>query len=86
MWLCAVNTGEEKINGLTYVNRALGEEKHIELAGMFVQIGLIPNTKWLNGILERNQIGEIIVDSVVLLKFLVSSLPGIDDCYPNCTW
>ena len=44
MWLCAVTTSEEKVNSLTYVDRGSGEEKHIELAGVFVQIGLIPNT------------------------------------------
>ena len=56
-------TGEEKVNGLTYLDRSLGEERHIEIAGVFVQIGLIPNTEWLDGILERNRIGEIIVDT-----------------------
>lgn len=55
-------TGTDKVNGLTYVDRATGEEKHIELAGVFVQIGLVPNTDWLEGTLERNKIGEIIVD------------------------
>lgn len=55
-------TGNDKVNGLTYVDRESGEEKHIELAGVFVQIGLIPNTEWLDGTLDRNQIGEIIVD------------------------
>ena len=63
MRLCAVTTGEEKVNDLTYVDRRSGEEKHIELAGVFVQIGLIPNTEWLIGVLKRNQIGEIIVDT-----------------------
>ena len=65
-------TGEEKVNGLTYVDRASGEERHIELAGVFVQIGLIPNTEWLDGILERNRIGEIIVD-----KRGATSIPGV---------
>ncbi len=65
-------TGEEKVNGLTYVDRASGEENHIELAGVFVQIGLIPNTEWLDGILERNKIGEIIVD-----KRGATTIPGV---------
>jgi len=65
-------TGNEKVNGLTYVDRESGEEKHIELAGVFVQIGLSPNTEWLNGILERNQIGEIIVD-----KRGSTTIPGV---------
>ena len=65
-------TGNEKVNGLTYVERASGDEKHIELAGVFVQIGLIPNTEWLDGTLERNQIGEIIVD-----KRGATNVPGV---------
>ena len=36
-----------KVNGLTYKDRQSGEEKHVELAGVFVQIGLVPNTEWL---------------------------------------
>lgn len=65
-------TGTDKVNGLTYVDRATGEEKHIELAGVFVQIGLVPNTDWLEGTLERNKIGEIIVD-----KKGATSIPGV---------
>lgn len=65
-------TGTDKVNGLTYVDRATGEEKHIELAGVFVQIGLVPNTEWLEGTLERNRIGEIIVD-----KKGATSIPGV---------
>lgn len=55
-------TGDENVNGITYVDRTTGEEKHVPVAGVFVQIGLVPNTEWLDGIVERNQIGEIIVD------------------------
>lgn len=55
-------TGTDKVNGLTYMDRATEEEHHIELDGVFVQIGLIPNTEWLEGSVERNRFGEIIVD------------------------
>ena len=65
-------TGKDKVNGLTYIDRESGEEKHIELAGVFVQIGLIPNTDWLEGTLERNKIGEIIVD-----KRSATTIPGV---------
>lgn len=65
-------TGNDKVNGLSYIDRESGEEKHIELAGVFVQIGLIPNTEWLEGILERNKIGEIIVD-----KHGATTIPGV---------
>ena len=38
------------------------EEHHIELVGVFVQIGLVPNTDWLGDTVERNKMGEIVVD------------------------
>ncbi|MBP7545805.1 MAG: alkyl hydroperoxide reductase subunit F, partial [Acidovorax sp.] len=38
-----------KVNALAYKDRATGEEKRVELEGIFVQIGLLPNTDWLKG-------------------------------------
>lgn len=55
-------TGDTKVNGLTYVDRATNEEHHIDLAGVFVQIGLVPNTDWLKDSLELTKMGEIVVD------------------------
>lgn len=65
-------TGTDTVNGLTYIDRATGEEKHIKLDGVFVQIGLVPNTDWLGDYVEKNQIGEIIVD-----KRGQTSVPGL---------
>lgn len=65
-------TGTDKVNGLTYIDRGTGEERHIELSGVFVQIGLVPNTDWLKGKLELNRMGEIIVD-----KRGATSMPGV---------
>ncbi|WP_251554048.1 alkyl hydroperoxide reductase subunit F [Neobacillus muris] len=56
-------TGTDKVNGLTYIDRETGEEHHIELQGVFVQIGLVPNTEWLADTLERTRMGEIVVDN-----------------------
>jgi alkyl hydroperoxide reductase subunit F len=56
-------TGTDKVNGISYMDRDTQEVKHIELQGVFVQIGLVPNTDWLGETVERNRIGEIIVDS-----------------------
>lgn len=53
-------TGTDKVNGITYIERDTGAVKHISLEGVFVQIGLVPNTEWLTAV-ERNKIGEIIV-------------------------
>ena len=54
-------TGSDKVDGLTYKDRASGEEKRVDLEGVFVQIGLVPNTEWLKGSLELSRHGEIIV-------------------------
>ena len=56
-------TGTDKVNGLSYVDRSTGDAHHLKLDGVFVLIGLIPNTDWLDGAVERNRCGEIIVDS-----------------------
>ncbi|PTD96593.1 alkyl hydroperoxide reductase subunit F [Pseudothauera lacus] len=56
-------TGGEKVNGLLYKDRVSGEEKRIELEGIFVQIGLLPNTDFLKGTVELSRFGEIIVDA-----------------------
>jgi NADH-dependent peroxiredoxin subunit F len=57
-------TGDgKKVNGMTYTDRASGESKHIELQGVFVQIGLVPNTEWLKGTVQLSKHGEIEVDA-----------------------
>ncbi|HEY8905255.1 MAG TPA: FAD-dependent oxidoreductase, partial [Rhodoferax sp.] len=66
-------TGDgQKVNGLTYKDRASGALHHVELEGVFVQIGLVPNTEWLKGTLELSRHGEIIVDAKG-----ATSLPGV---------
>ncbi|WP_342537519.1 alkyl hydroperoxide reductase subunit F [Sporosarcina sp. FSL K6-3508] len=65
-------TGTDSVNGITYIERDSGEEKHIELAGVFVQIGLVPNTDWLGDAVERNKFGEIVVD-----KRGATNVPGV---------
>jgi alkyl hydroperoxide reductase subunit F len=51
-----------KVNGLLYKDRSNDETKKVELEGIFVQIGLLPNTDWLKGTLELSNRGEIVVD------------------------
>jgi alkyl hydroperoxide reductase subunit F len=55
-------TGDQKVNGLSYKDRASGAQEHIELEGVFVQIGLVPNTEWLKGAVELSRHGEIVVN------------------------
>ena len=57
-------TGDgQKVNGLAYKDRGTGQEHRVELEGVFVQIGLVPNTEWLKGTLELSRHGEIVVDA-----------------------
>lgn len=65
-------TGTDKVNGISYIDRATGEEHHVELQGVFVQIGLVPNTEWLGDTLERTRFGEIVVN-----KHGATDLPGV---------
>lgn len=67
-----INGDGHIVNGLTYTDRATGASHRIDLAGVFVQIGLVPNTDWLKGTINLSQYGEIEVDS-----HGQSSVPGI---------
>lgn len=54
-------TGTDKVDGISYIDRETEEVHHIELQGVFVQIGLVPNTDWLGDTVERVR-GEIVTD------------------------
>ena len=56
-------TGDQKVTGLIYEDRATQQLQTVELEGVFIQIGLIPNTDWLKGVVELSKHGEIIVDA-----------------------
>jgi alkyl hydroperoxide reductase subunit F len=53
----------KKVNGLSYTDRETGQSHRVELAGVFVQIGLVPNTEWLKGDVNLSRHGEIEVDA-----------------------
>ena len=66
-------TGDgQKVDALVFRNRASGEAHRLELAGVFVQIGLVPNTEFLKGTVELSQYGEILID-----ERCATSLPGV---------
>ncbi|ROO34549.1 alkyl hydroperoxide reductase subunit F [Pseudomonas sp. 7SR1] len=57
-------TGDgQKVNGLRYKDRPSAEVHDVALEGIFVQIGLLPNTDWLKGTVELSPRGEIVVDA-----------------------
>ncbi|PMY68856.1 MULTISPECIES: alkyl hydroperoxide reductase subunit F [Pseudomonas] len=62
----------QKVTGLVYKDRDSGEFNTVDLEGIFVQIGLLPNTDWLKGTVELSPRGEIIVDARG-----ETSLPGV---------
>jgi alkyl hydroperoxide reductase subunit F len=51
-----------KVTGLVVKDRASGSSRTIELEGVFVQIGLLPNTEWLKGSVALSPRGEILID------------------------
>ncbi|MCD9047618.1 alkyl hydroperoxide reductase subunit F [Luteimonas sp. MHLX1A] len=61
-----------KVTGLVYRDRVGGDSHRVVLDGVFVQIGLLPNTEWLKGTLELSPRGEIMVD-----ERGQTSLPGV---------
>jgi alkyl hydroperoxide reductase subunit F len=52
-----------KVTALRFRDRASGAERAIDVAGVFVQIGLVPNTEWLRGAVDLTKYGEIVVDA-----------------------
>jgi alkyl hydroperoxide reductase subunit F len=62
----------QKVTALNWKDRASGAASTIELEGIFVQIGLLPNTEWLKGTLELSPRGEIVIDDRGH-----TSLPGV---------
>jgi len=57
-------TGDgQKVNGLRYKDRVSQEEHSLALEGVFVQIGLVPNTEFLKGVVHLSKFGEIEVEA-----------------------
>lgn len=65
-------TGTDKVDGLSYMDRSTGETHRLDLQGVFILIGLIPNTDWLKDTVDCNRFGEIIVDN-----HGATSVPGV---------
>lgn len=64
--------GTEKVASLVYTDKASGEEHEVKLDGVFIQIGLLPNTEFLQGSIDLNDHNEIIVD-----KHGATSMEGV---------
>lgn len=64
--------GDTSVTGMSYNDRATNEEHKLDLDGVFVQIGLVPNTEFLGDLFDKTPMGEIIVNNVG-----ETSVPGI---------
>ena len=62
----------KRVNALSYKDRISGEDHRIDLEGVFVQIGLVPNTEWLKDTVALSRFGEIEIDAKGQ-----TSLPGV---------
>lgn len=65
--------GETNVTGLLYKDAVTGEEKTLPVDGVFVEIGMIPNTEFLKGVVDLNLRGEIVLDH----RTKAASKPGI---------
>jgi alkyl hydroperoxide reductase subunit F len=65
--------GDTFVNGIKYKNIKTGEEKELPLDGVFIEIGLVPNSDFVKDLLALNEIGHVVVDH----KTQQSSCPGI---------
>ena len=64
--------GSDKVTHIKYMERVAKEEKQLDIEGIFIQIGLVPNTDWVNGTIELNKYGEIEIND-----HGATSLPGV---------
>ncbi|WP_308910857.1 alkyl hydroperoxide reductase subunit F [Pseudokordiimonas caeni] len=70
-----ITAADAKVNGLVYEDRATGEQKRWDGAGIFVQIGLVPNSKFMEGVVDMTRYGEIKINEKG-----ETSEPGIYAC------
>ncbi len=62
----------ERVTALRYEDRVSGESNEVPLSGVFIQIGLLPNTEFLQGAVELSERGEVVID-----ERGATSVPGV---------
>lgn len=65
-------TGDKTVDGITYINKQTEKTVHLDVKGVFILIGLVPNTAWLENTVDRNKVGEILTD-----KRGATNIPGV---------
>ena len=71
-------TGDKFVSGLTYKNTSTNEESSLDVTGIFVEIGMIPNTELVNGVVERDEYDRIVIDPWT--KTSVAGIWAAGDC------
>ena len=64
--------GDDYVTGISYEDMTTGESQVVNLDGIFVQIGLVPNTSWLQNAVELNERGEVMIN-----RDNATNVPGI---------
>ena len=67
--------GDDGVTGLKYKDRTSGEEKTVDVEGVFVEIGLVPNSQFVDGLVELNKFKEIVIN-----KNCETTIDGIYAC------
>lgn len=65
--------GDQFVSGLKYKNTKTNEEKTLELQGVFVEIGSVPNSEMVKGLVDLDKYGQVVIDS----KHATTSHPGV---------
>lgn len=65
--------GEKTVTGLKYVDQTTNEEKVLPVEGVFVEIGSVPNSEMVKGLVELDKWGQVLIDS----KHGTTSVPGV---------
>jgi thioredoxin reductase len=65
--------GDQFVTGVTYKNVKTGEEQELPLEGVFVEIGLVPNSDFVKDLVQLDEFGHVVVDH----KTQQTSCPGI---------
>jgi alkyl hydroperoxide reductase subunit F len=65
--------GKDMVTALAYIDRTTNTEKKLDVQGVFVEIGSVPNSEMVKGLVELDRYGQVVIDS----KHGTTSMPGI---------
>lgn len=79
--------GDKFVTGFTWKDTKTGEQKTEQVSGIFVEIGLIPNTGWVGDALVKNKVGQVVVDPRTQRAFYPSGQTSVSRVWSagDCT-